>query len=281
MSEYQLQCTGAELDEAIQKVNSNYILPKDTIYITEEHNNTSVDVTKYALASVQIPIPTFTTKSISIQPQKGNSITRTALEEDCDGFSQVTVASIPDDYVIPSDTITVTENTTEPSNVTNVKWLNVSVQNEPTLASKTIEINISSRIYPASSYSSSSVVYTIPSNLGFTPKFYLFSPSSYATAKSIITAETSYSPILTLAGSLADGVSTHLAGMLESGGTYYIKKSSLSYTATTATLCASVSVGNNSLRFSPDKTQLYFYNSQAKSEYPINAGEWRLVLIGW
>ena len=99
MSEYIMNHTGEQLDEAIGKVLNGYIYPTETITITEKDNNTEVDVTKCALAKVQIPIPTFTTASISITPQEGDFIKRVASDEGCNGFSEVIVSPIPEQYV--------------------------------------------------------------------------------------------------------------------------------------------------------------------------------------
>lgn len=319
MSEYVMKHTGGQLDDAIDKVLNDYIKPEGTLNITEKDNNTEVDVTKYALAKVQIPIPTFTTEEIVINPTE-STITK---QPTVDGFSKVTVNpisstyigsgvarksgetftpkkdvqqvipsgryldgnqiidKIPDEYIIPNDTITVDKNTTTPKDVTNVKWLNVSVNTEPVLKKLEVEVNISSNITASSSYSSSSVVYSIPSDLGFTPKFYLFSPYDYKTSRSNIVATTSYHPVLTLSGVLDESVDADLGGMLEQGATYYEKKGTLSYSAITATLRASVSIKNSSLKFSSDKTKLYFYNSSSSTSYPIVKGKWRLTLIGW
>lgn len=67
MSEYVMNHTGKQLDEAIDKVLNGYIKPENTIDITEEDNNTEVDVTKYALAKVQIS-PTYIGSEV---PTKG------------------------------------------------------------------------------------------------------------------------------------------------------------------------------------------------------------------
>lgn len=99
MSEYIMNHTGGQLDEAIDKVLNEYIKPEGTLNITEKDNNTEVDVTRYALAKVQIPIPTFKTTDISIEPQEGDPIRRTALEEGCNGFSEVVVSPISSTYV--------------------------------------------------------------------------------------------------------------------------------------------------------------------------------------
>ena len=95
MSEYIMNHTGEQLDEAISKVLNDYIKPEGTINITEKDNNTEVDVTKYALAKVQIPIPTFTTEEIVINP------TESIITEwpTVDGFRKVTVNPISSTYI--------------------------------------------------------------------------------------------------------------------------------------------------------------------------------------
>lgn len=95
MSEYVMNHTGEQLDEAIDKVLNGYIKPEGTINITEKDNNTEVDVTKYALAKVQIPIPTFTTEEIVINPTE-STITKQPI---VDGFSKVTVNPISSTYI--------------------------------------------------------------------------------------------------------------------------------------------------------------------------------------
>lgn len=55
MSEYNLSHTGKELDDAISKVKSGYILPSETVNITE--NVTDMDITNGKLLNVNVPVP--------------------------------------------------------------------------------------------------------------------------------------------------------------------------------------------------------------------------------
>ena len=98
MSEYIMNHTGEQLDEAIDKVLNGYIKPEGTLNITEEDNNTEVDVTRYALAKVQIPIPTFKTKELTISPSESD-IVKEAVLDLVDGYSKVVVSQISSTYI--------------------------------------------------------------------------------------------------------------------------------------------------------------------------------------
>lgn len=54
MSEYNMSHTGAQLDEAIDKVKNGYILPEESINISA---NGEYDVTEFAKAVVSVPVP--------------------------------------------------------------------------------------------------------------------------------------------------------------------------------------------------------------------------------
>jgi hypothetical protein len=95
------------LPNAGGEIPEGYIKPEGTLPITE---NGTKDVTNYAEVDVNIPIPTFETEEITIKPQKGSDIIK---EPTKDGFSKVTVEKIPDEYIIPEGSISITENTTK------------------------------------------------------------------------------------------------------------------------------------------------------------------------
>ena len=293
MSEYIMNYTGEQLDEAIDKVLNEYIKPEGTLNITEKDNNTEVDVTRYALAKVQIPIPTFTTANISIEPQEGGIIRRIASDEGCDGFSEVAVSPISSTYIGSGVPKKEQEIFTPKKDVQQVipagRFLSGDqiidkIPDEylvqPTLKKYEEVKNLSSTIYASSSYNQSSVVYTIPSNLGFTPRFYLFSPQDYNTSVSMIVADLSISPILTISGCLIEEINANLGGFLKKGSTYY-DKASYSASSVVATRQAGISYNNTALKLSPDGTQLYLYNSSVSKEYLIKPGAWRIVLIGF
>ena len=55
MSEYYLGFTGAQLDDAINKVRSGYVLPSETINITS--NVQDMDISKGKKLNVNVPVP--------------------------------------------------------------------------------------------------------------------------------------------------------------------------------------------------------------------------------
>lgn len=55
MSEYYLDYTGAQLDDAINKVRSGYILPTEIINIVENVSN--MDISKGKTLNVNVPVP--------------------------------------------------------------------------------------------------------------------------------------------------------------------------------------------------------------------------------
>lgn len=55
MSEYYLDYTGAQLDDAINKVRSGYILPEEIINIVENVSN--MDISKGKTLNVNVPVP--------------------------------------------------------------------------------------------------------------------------------------------------------------------------------------------------------------------------------
>ena len=82
-----------------------YIRPRGTKTITE--NGANIDVAKYAAAQVDVT-PNLQSKIAT--PTTSQQII--SADDGYDGLSQVTVDSIPSEYIVPNGTITITENGT-------------------------------------------------------------------------------------------------------------------------------------------------------------------------
>ena len=82
------------------------ITPTGTYNITA---NGTYNVTQYATAKVNVPTAVSNLKAITLTP---SSTAQTILptDENCDAFNQVTVESIPSQYIAPTGTKTITEN---------------------------------------------------------------------------------------------------------------------------------------------------------------------------
>lgn len=63
-----LNCTGEQIDEAIQKFNKGWVLPDEIITI--EENVEDLNIVKGKLLNVRVPIPTFKTQTKTVQPSR-------------------------------------------------------------------------------------------------------------------------------------------------------------------------------------------------------------------
>lgn len=88
----------------VNPIPEEYIIPEGTLPITE---NTTYDVTTYARVTASVR-PALTLQDKEITPNKQ---TQTITSDNgYDGLNQVTVNPIPDEYVVPSGTLEITEN---------------------------------------------------------------------------------------------------------------------------------------------------------------------------
>lgn len=94
-----------EVKVSVTNIPSGYIKPSGTKTITE--NGTGIDISQYATVDVNVPITEGTTETKTVTPTKS---TQTVVPTNADYLSQVTVNPIPDEYIIPTGTVTITEN---------------------------------------------------------------------------------------------------------------------------------------------------------------------------
>ena len=85
-----LNCTGEQIDEAIQKFNKGWVLPDEIITI--EENVEDLNIVKGKLLNVRVPIPTFKTQTKTVQPSR---VSQTVIpDSEYDGLSSVTVNAL-------------------------------------------------------------------------------------------------------------------------------------------------------------------------------------------
>lgn len=90
----------------VESIPDEYIIPEGTLPITE---NKVYDVTPYARVSAEVyPTPNLQDKEVT--PTK--EIQNITSDDSYDGLKQVTVNAIPDEYIVPSGILEITENGT-------------------------------------------------------------------------------------------------------------------------------------------------------------------------
>ena len=98
-------------------IPDGYIKPSGTLEIDK---NGTHSVTEYASVNVAVPIPTVTTEEATVTPTKA---TQTVTPTNADYIAKVTVNPIPDNFIEPTGTLSITENGTHPV----TEYANVSV----------------------------------------------------------------------------------------------------------------------------------------------------------
>lgn len=83
MSEYYMSHTGAELDEAINKVKNGYVLPTEVINIVQ-NNISNIDITNGKTLNVNVPVKHFATGVIS-SVSAGQKISVTGITDSITG----------------------------------------------------------------------------------------------------------------------------------------------------------------------------------------------------
>ena len=89
-------------------IPDGYIKPSGTLEIDK---NGTHSVTEYASVNVAVPTPTVTTEEATVTPTKE---TQTVTPTNADYIAKVTVNPIPDKYIEPTGTLSITENGTHP-----------------------------------------------------------------------------------------------------------------------------------------------------------------------
>ena len=99
----------------VEAIPSEYVIPSGSVTITE---NGTVDVSGKAQAIVNVPTgggePALQQKAVTVTPTTQQQQQTVAPDSGFDGLSSVgvTVEAIPSEYVIPSGSVTITENGT-------------------------------------------------------------------------------------------------------------------------------------------------------------------------
>lgn len=138
-----MTCLG---DIKINPIPSEYIIPSGTKNITE--NGDDIDVTEYADVNVNVQ-PTLESITKSYTPTESSQTETVTAGVGYDGIGEVdiTVNPIPSQYIVPSGTLSITENGTE--DVTSYADVDVNVQ--PSLETVT-------RVYTPSNSSQSDTI---------------------------------------------------------------------------------------------------------------------------
>lgn len=89
----------------INPIPDEYIIPTGKIDIS---SNGDIDVTNFSTASVNVPSREIKLQSKEITPSK--SVQEINPDSQYDGLNKVTVNAIPNEYIIPSGTINISEN---------------------------------------------------------------------------------------------------------------------------------------------------------------------------
>lgn len=212
MSEYNMSHTGRELDDAINRVLSGYILPSGTKDIT---SNGTYDVKSFASANVNVAAAKLQEKTVepeilgqTVKPDSGyDGLSQVTIEKlnlqakyinptkerqiimpdvGYHGLSQAIVEPIPSDYIIPSGTLAITSNGTK--DVKNYASVNVNVPAPKWKHTRIIK----------TTGSSDSTSFSIPlSEIGFTPKAYAL--TMYPASQISATTAPSHIEIISLA----------------------------------------------------------------------------------
>ncbi len=144
--------------DGLSKVNvgaipGEYIIPSGTVNISA---NGTHNVREAENVNVNVPTPEPELQEKSVTPTKAaQSVTP---DSGYDGLSKVNVGAIPDSYIIPSGTVSITENGTH--NVREAESVNVNVPTpDPVLQSKTVSPTTSAQtVKPDSGYDALSQV---------------------------------------------------------------------------------------------------------------------------
>ena len=116
----------------VNPIPDEYIIPDGTLDVD---TNGDVDVTMFRTARVGVYIsPELQDKEVI--PTKNEQIVR--YDENYDGLNQVTVKSIPNEYIVPIGTLEINENGNK--DVRNYANVDVNIDNEINLQSKSITI---------------------------------------------------------------------------------------------------------------------------------------------
>ena len=108
----------------VDAIPPEYIIPSGTKNINE---NGEHDVSGFAVAEVAVPPPTLQQKTIT--PNESEQIVEADSESGYDGLSRVTVNRIPQEYIVPSGTLNITEDS---ENVNVIQYATASVRTAPT-----------------------------------------------------------------------------------------------------------------------------------------------------
>ena len=116
----------------VNPIPDEYIIPDGTLDVD---TNGDVDVTMFRTARVGVYIPP-ELQDKEVIPTKNEQIVR--YDENYDGLNQVTVKSIPNEYIVPIGTLEINENGNK--DVRKYANVNVNIDNEINLQSKPITI---------------------------------------------------------------------------------------------------------------------------------------------
>ena len=116
----------------VNPIPDEYIIPDGTLDVD---TNGDVDVTMFRTARVGVYTPP-ELQDKEVIPTQNEQIVR--YDENYDGLNQVTVKSIPNEYIVPIGTLEINENGNK--DVRNYANVDVNIDNEINLQSKSITI---------------------------------------------------------------------------------------------------------------------------------------------